>query len=398
MTLDKCPRIESPVTVPAGRLPQRILSRWARLGVLACALLVISGCLGGHASARREQGNQHHGLRFACAHHTAPASQCPPLFDLPLPSHPRLLHGSPAASRAMIQRMFSMGDVRPLQINPPPGDDFGIPFFYPTLSDPLYTVRCNKPLPRRCPLAGWRIRIPAGARPADGSDGSMAVIDQTTGREYDLWRVQTVPLPPGGGRILIGWGGRSRLGQWGAGSPVSCAGATCTPQGDTVIRYQELADGHIDHALYLIAGCSNGRTVYPASAAGGGGECDDPTDAPATGQWLQLNMSQRQIGALHASSWQKAIYRALARYGGMVADEGSSGAFDVQLESPEGYTSLGRQSPFVAWAASQRRLTHGGISVYLTQNVPRYVLDLGGGINWQAKLRVIDPCVISGSC
>jgi hypothetical protein len=226
----------------------------------------------------------------------------------------------------------------------------------------------------------------------------MTVIELATGREYDFWRVQTQPLPSNGGRLVVGWGGVSRLGRWGAGVASSCANAACTPESDTTIHYSELTSGHINHALELIVNCSNGRTVYPASSNGGGGRCSDTRNAPATGQWLQLTLSQRRIAALRVPTWEKAIYRALARYGGIVGDEGSTGGFDVQIESPRSYTSFGRPNPIIAWAQKQRANSPSRVDAYMAAGNRRYALRLGAGVDWGRDLRVIDPCVISGDC
>ena len=290
------------------------------------------------------------------------------------------------------------GGIMPVQLNPPPGQDFGPALFYSSPSDPVYRIQCNKPGVGRCPLEGSRIHIPALARPAQGSDASMTVIDRASDREYDFWRVQTAPLPRHGGTMVVGRGGSSQLNGWGAGSFSSCANAACIAPSETTISYRQLAAGQIDHALYLVVGCSNGLTVYPASPYGGGGRCDDPTNAPATGQWLQLNMSNQEIDALPVPKWQNAIYKAFARYGGVIADEGSSGGLDFQIESPETYTALGLSNPFIAWAESQRNIQESHIDASVTEGGVRYSLDLGSSIDWTSKLRVIDPCVIDGSC
>jgi hypothetical protein len=223
----------------------------------------------------------------------------------------------------------------------------------------------------------------------------MAIIDRSANREYDLYGVQTVPLPKRGGTLLVRWGGSSRLSGWHAGSYASCADAACTPLADGLITYPELASGHINHALFLVVGCSNGRQVYPAADTGGA--CSQTADAPATGQWLQLNMSPREIAKLRAPAWEKAIYRALARYGGMIGDEGSNGGFEFMPESPQSYTSFGLANPFVAWAARHDR-PGSHIDSYVAGGVIRYALTFAGPVNWRAHLRVIDPCVISGTC
>ena len=311
-------------------------------------------------------------------------------FNTPLPPHPRLLGNS----SAMIAKILSMGDIKPLKTNPAPGDDYYHPYFFPRSSDPIYTIRCNKH-GSDCPIEGRRVRIPASARPASGSDAHMVVIDQASGWEYDFWNVQTVPLPRNGGPITIGWGGRTRIINGpGGGTAATESPAVMSSTGAIggVIRFQELAAGHIDHALFMVVGCSNGRMVYPGRDYGG--TCADTTNAPASGQWLQLNMTNNQINALRIPSWQKTILRALARYGGFVGDTGGNEAFGLELESQQTYTSVGAVNPYIAWASKQATKRNSNIIRYSDGGVKRYALDIAKGVDWKQKLRVIDPCVI----
>lgn len=311
-------------------------------------------------------------------------------FNTPLPPHPRLLRNS----SAMIAKILSMGDIKPLKTNPAPGDDYYHPYFFSRSSDPIYTIRCNKHS-SNCPIEGRRVRIPASAEPASGSDAHMVVIDQASGWEYDFWNVQTVPLSRNGGAITIGWGGRTRIINGpGGGTAATESPAVMSSTGAIggVIRFQELAAGHIDHALFMVVGCSNGRMVYPGRDYGGA--CGDTTNAPASGQWLQLNMTNGQIDALHVAGWQKTILKALARYGGFVGDTGGNEAFGFELESQETYTSVGAVNPYVAWASKLATKRNSNIIRYSDGGVRRYALDFAKGVDWRQKLRVIDPCVI----
>lgn len=399
-------RVKSPQDTSARMITPAVITRCAVVGVLSVALLVVFAC--GSSSrartAKRRQASHHRSPRYICAHRrsgrevTSLDRECGSLFDWPLPPRPRLLHGSQTQSASMIGRIMTMGGggIRPAPLNPEPGHDYGHPRFVSSPSDPVYRVHCSRSAPHQCPIEGWRIHIPARARPADGTDAHMSVLDYAANREYDFYHVQSVPLPASGGTIVIEWGGRSRISGSGAGSDSSCADAACTPLLDGVIRYPELAAGQINHALFIVVGCSNGRVTYPASSSGGGGACDDRTNAPATGQWLQLAMSPAQIDALRVPDWKKAIYRALARYGAMIGDEGSTGSFDFMIESPETYTSLGMANPFIGWAAAQRQRQPRHVSAFVAGGAVRYTLSFNDKIT--RRLRVIDPCVIAGTC
>jgi hypothetical protein len=315
-------------------------------------------------------------------------------FNTPLPAHPRVHRNS----QAIVARVLSLGEIKPLKTNPAGGDDYYHPYFFSRPKDPAYTIHCNKHRDR-CPIEGRRVRIPASARPASGSDAHMVVIDQRSGWEYDFWNVQTVPLPGNGGAMTIGWGGRTAIvAGRGGGTPATESPAVMSSTGAIggVIRFQELASGQIAHALFIVVGCTNGQIAYPARDVGG--SCRDTTNAPASGQWFQLNMTRVEINALRAPVWQKAILMALAKYGGFVGDTGGNEAFALQLESQETYTSVGGVNPYLAWAARQSTEPRSNILSYSDDGIRRYALNFAAGVDWAHKLRVIDPCVVRRAC
>jgi hypothetical protein len=318
-------------------------------------------------------------------------------FNTPLPPNARLLNGSAAASQAMVAKIMTMGTVPALPTNPTPGGDYYHPLFFSKPSDPLYTISCTK-YGGECEIAGMQVRIPAAAKPAEGSDGHMTVIDQASGWEYDFWQVQTNPLPEQGGAIVVSYGGRTRIDGPGGGDADSASDANAAHTGNAggVIRFQELTAGRIDHALFLMVGCSNGTYVYPGR--GKAALCADPANAPASGQWLRLNMTAAEIDALPVSSWQKTIFKAFATYGGVVADTGGNESIGFQLESPRTYTSFGAENPWVSWAAAERSKPNSNITLHTSSGTNRYKLWPGNGIDFASRVHVIDPCVIQRTC
>ena len=97
-----------------------------------------------------------------------------------------------------------------------------------------------------CAVEGRRIRIPDAARVPGGSDGHLTVVDRATGWEYDFWRVQSKPR--GGGRLAVGWGGRTHIDGDGLGSN-AVAARFGTLAG--TLRPEEIQAGRINHALAL---------------------------------------------------------------------------------------------------------------------------------------------------
>ena len=251
---------------------------------------------------------------------------------------------------------------------------------------PLYTgdwleagarVRCTRyPCPE---LRRERVPLPDGARPAAAEDGHFAVLDDDSGAEYDLWQAR-LPSRASGGGFTSPADGLA----WGLGSDATAAHFGLAAG---VVRAPELAAGEIDHALFLLVNCTDGLV---APAQGLGAACDDG-HGPPMGTRLRLAMSDREIAALDVPEWKRGVLRALARYGGYVGDTGASddAAFEVAMESGETYTSLGGPDLIGdLWARvdGERRFDNY-----------RY-FDVGSGVDWRARLRVVDPCVAARSC
>ena len=257
--------------------------------------------------------------------------------------------------------------------------DYTHPIYYSRSTDPVFTLHCYEVSWGTCPIEGHKIRIPDAARPAGGGDAHMAVIDQASGWEYDLYKVRSKPA--GGGTLELRWGGRTTIGGDGLGSNATAAHFGLTAG---VIRTQEMQAGKIDHALFMVVKCTGGK-VYPAG--GGGAACTDPTNAPAGGMRFKLDYSAAEIDAMAVPAWKKTILRALRTYGAYVGDTGGSG-FNFQFESGSTYTSFGHKDPLLEWAKTQP-----GVSL----SSGKAVFDVASGVDW-SRLRVVDPCVAQRTC
>jgi Concanavalin A-like lectin/glucanases superfamily len=297
-------------------------------------------------------------------------------FNRRLPASPRVV----ANSSDIVRRILGMGPIADMTVAPDTPSDWYHPTYYARPTDPLYTVRCVR---YSCEIDGMQVRIPAQARPAGGGDAHMTVVDQATGWEWDFWQVRDKPA--GGGTLTISAGGRTAIAGDGLGSDAN-AGQWGLLGG--VIRAQEMEAGRIDHALFMMVGCTRRAYVYPAQ--GLAATCADQINAPATGQHLQLAMTDTQIDVLAVPAWKKTILRALARYGGFVGDTGGNEAFALQFESGSTYTSFGFQDRMIAFAQRQT----SGVSYYNG----KWYFDLAGGVDWARYLRVLDPCVARGGC
>jgi hypothetical protein len=300
-------------------------------------------------------------------------------FNQRLPARPRLA----VDSAAIVRRLLDFGPIQNVAIGTADTpDDFGHPVYFAGAHDPRYTLRCRGRY-GRCPLDGRRVRIPGRARPAAGADAHLAVVDQRTGREDDLYEV--TDKPRGGGVLRFTFGGST----WVHGSGLR-AGANAAGFGllAGLIRAAEIERGEIRHALLITVLCDNGRAVYPA--VGVGRPCSAigraTAGAPPMGTRFQLALSPRAISLLPAPRWAKAILNAMALYGMFVSDTGGS-SWGLQLESGTTYTSFGYADPLIAF----------GRRAGLPRYEGRYVLTVRDVVNWR-RLRVIAPCVSARRC
>ncbi|HYV15732.1 MAG TPA: hypothetical protein VE972_06905, partial [Conexibacter sp.] len=250
-------------------------------------------------------------------------------FNQPIPANPTV-H---PRSAQIVRTILSWEEVASLKAGAAgSSSDYGHPTYWAQPNDPIYTLKSSYASPA---IDGRRIAVPSEAQPAGGGDGHMTIVEPD-GWEYDLWQAQSKPA--GGGTLRFGLGGRTRI----DGSGLKSAG-TASNFGNLagVIRAQELAAGHIDHALFVVLKCTSGDTsfgygtnpgpddqaafVYPASHGGGACSSADDASTPPMGARLQLAMSDAQIAALNVPAWKKTILTALAHYGGYVGDTGGPG-------------------------------------------------------------------------
>lgn len=266
------------------------------------------------------------------------------------------------------------------------GSDYYHPIYFAQATDPVYTLDATENWGSN-EIDGMQVRIPSEARPAGGGDAHLAVI-APDGWEYDLWNVESKPA--GGGTLRFAWGGRTRVDGDGLGSNATAAHFGLA---GGVIRAPELEAGRIEHALFMGVKCTDDReaAVYPAEP-GTGEPCSDlglaNGDAPPMGARFVLEMSDAEIAALPAPQWKKTILTALADYGMFVGDRIGSGAWGLQFESGSTYTSFGETDRVAEFARREGLPTWSG----------KYVFEIGGGVDWAGRLKLVDPCVTAGTC
>jgi hypothetical protein len=260
----------------------------------------------------------------------------------------------------------------------------------------MYKVHCSRSSGwGACEVEGAKVRIPDAAQPAGGGDGHMAVIDRTRGWEYDFWQVKQKPA--GGGILIVSYGGKTRVegrDAMGLGSQATASGFGLAAG---VIRPEEMSGRKIDHALFMVVKCTNGRVVWPATPGSTGRVCSSiglsDADAPAMGQRFFLDMDAAQIDALPNPAWQKTILHAMAEYGLYVGDTGGMG-WGIKLQSGSSYTSFGYPDP---WASLGRRF---GVPTWdgAGDGQTRYLFDLSDAVSWGTKLKALRTCASPARC
>ncbi len=223
-------------------------------------------------------------------------------------------------------------------------------------SVPVYRVPADQP-PVRVRLPGhpadgtlraaWRkVPLPAGARPAAGTDRHLVVWQPHSNRLWEFWRLER-----NGGGWQAGWGGAmddvgSNPGvynrhAWPGSQPWWGASASSLSIAGGLITFADLEAGEINHAL-AISLPEIRAGVYALPARRGDGMSTNPSALPE-GAHLRLD-PRLDIGALGLPPLTRMIAEAAQRYGIFVRDGAADVTFYAQDPTPTGadpYTGEG---------------------------------------------------------
>jgi hypothetical protein len=163
--------------------------------------------------------------------------------------------------------------------------------------------------------------VPAGA-PVEGGaeaegDRHVLVVDKSTCKLYELYRAfpEAKPKPHWNADAGVEWDLRSaalRRDGW------TSADAAGLPIFAGLVRYDEAAAGHVDHAIRVTMESTRNAWVHPASHCAGD---TDSGAAPPMGLRLRLKAGYGLGGMTGAA---RAIAVAMKEYGLIVADNGSN--------------------------------------------------------------------------
>jgi hypothetical protein len=206
-------------------------------------------------------------------------------------------------------------------------DAWGMALAFATTTSKSYTVACTM----YCTGDTVIFPIPSGAQPTTGSDHHLAVVSGN--QELDMWLASynaSSDTWSAGTRItgdVTGWGAACAQGQ-------HCNGAVAAGFDllGGAIRPEEIAQGHIDHALSITTPATrSGYIACPATHTDG---TSSSSSAIPEGARIQLDPNFN-VDAQSWSTWEKVIAKALQSYGAYVSDTGGSlairGVTDVNL-------------------------------------------------------------------
>jgi hypothetical protein len=166
--------------------------------------------------------------------------------------------------------------------------------------------------------------VPAGA-PVEGGNGSdgdrhVLVVDRAGCMLYELYRAFFVaqPKPHWNADSGVAWDLRSTKLRPDSWTSADAAGLPIFPG---LVRYDEVAAGHLEHAIRVTFDSTRDAWVHPASHCAG--DTSSPS-APPMGLRLRLK-SGYGLGGFSGPA--RTIAEAMKRYGLIVADNGSNWFF-----------------------------------------------------------------------
>jgi hypothetical protein len=213
---------------------------------------------------------------------------------------------------------------------------WGQPAYWAQPGDPEYDIRG---LPDAAPPETSNLRIPAGARGADNSDGTMSVYDVQRGYvvlltdahyhpSHDSWSASGATVTFLNSNGLLATTGRSNDPR-NVGTHRGNNGAT------SYVRYDMVAAGAVRNVLKIAAGPEmSDRWAFPMT--GSDGDITDPAvGAPPEGTRLRIKPSI-DLDKLGLHPQALIIARALQKYGLYIGDSGGTTALKLEDTRTEG--------------------------------------------------------------
>lgn len=188
-----------------------------------------------------------------------------------------------------------------------------------TATDDFYEPDCDQaqvPVP-----AGGALEGESGYACEGDGDCHLLVVHRPTQRLFEMWRANITGAGFRGGCLAV-WDMTRSYPPNGRGEQCSSADASGFPIAPLLFSADEVAAGHVDHAIRFILPNARIRSrtyVYPASHATGA--ASGPASAPPYGARLRLR-ADYSLASLPTEG-ARVVARALQRYGMLLADGGN---------------------------------------------------------------------------
>lgn len=296
----------------AGRTVNRRIFAWAMVVVLlagACSGDDPLGEDGGSADGTRQSPTG------AVAAVAAPSSIERPVplfasespFNTPIPQDPELAPDSDVLVQGLVRQVEEQGITLAIR-------ESAIAVYEVDETTPRFDVPLSIGWGSASVLSG--VPIPPYAVADSNNDHEIALFDRSTGCEWDFWQFRPV-----GGSWVASWGNATRL----DGTAIYEDGGAARAGGSALLAGlvwpDELAAGHIDHALVFSYGLT--RFGAPVSPAVGTDGWSSAPDAIPEGARLQLD-PDFDVDSLRFE-FERTIARALQEYGMWLMDSTSAG-------------------------------------------------------------------------
>jgi hypothetical protein len=202
---------------------------------------------------------------------------------------------------------------------------------------------------------GRPVPVPAGVRPASGSDGHLTVVSADRTTAWEFWRCTSAGFGGYTAEVIVQWdltgpGYASRRGD-------NSARGSGTPLIATTLRAEEALNG-IDHALGITVPSVASDYVYaPASHSDGHGG----SDAVKYGMLFVLRPDYAPPRP--SGTGERNVIQALKTYGAYVVDQGADFEMDADFTHPEIWAKTGlHTNSFDFTGADFRPAKAGGAS------------------------------------
>jgi hypothetical protein len=238
---------------------------------------------------------------------------------------------------------------------------YGVPLYRVPADQPTVPVELVGHPGERALRSAWRaVPLPAGARPAAGSDGHLVVWQPHSDRLWEFFQLRCE-----GGAWRASWGGAMRHVStasgaydrrvWPGSQPWWGASASSLSIAGGLITLEDLEDGEINHALAIsLPEVRAGAYSLPARRSDG--TSANPLALP---EGAHLRFDPRlNLASLHLPWLTRLIAEAAQRYGIFVRDRAADVTFYAQDPTPTGSDPYGGPSGYYKGHSPIELLAH----------------------------------------